>query len=182
MPGVNGLLDVIFRKWLADKGVNTKSVTYVETSFPQMSDLLRSATVDAVVTVDPFYSRIIDQHTGYLVHNYTGSLPDGTVASVYAATRKWAIANSDGGKAFQAALAEAVAFSKEPANAAAVQDSIARYTKLPGAVVAGLPIPNLSARIGPADPKFWIDAMKERGMLTGSIDAAKAVLAWASAS
>jgi NitT/TauT family transport system substrate-binding protein len=179
VPGINGLLDVIFRKSLADKGIDTKSVTYVETSFPQMSDILRSGTVDAVVTVDPFYSRIIDQHTGYLVDNYTSSLPDGTIASVYSATRRWAAANADAVRAFQAALAEAVAFSKEPANAAAVQESIARYTKLPAAIVAGLPIPNLSARISPNDLKFWIDVMKERGMLTGAVDPEKAVLSWA---
>ncbi len=181
VPGINGLLDVIFRKWLADKGIDTRSVTYAETSFPQMSDILKSATIDAVVTVDPFYSRIIDQHTGYLVDHYTSSLPDGTIASVYAASRKWATANPDAVKGFQAALAEAVAFSKAPSNAAAVQDSIARYTKLPKAVVAGLPIPNLSARISANDMTFWINVMKERGMLNGEIDANAAGMPWASA-
>jgi NitT/TauT family transport system substrate-binding protein len=178
VPGINGLLDVVFRQWLAKKGVDTKRVTYVEASFPQMSDMLRSGTVDAVVTVDPFYSRIIDQKTGYLVDNYTSVLPDGTIASVYAAEGKWAAAHADAVKAFQGALAEAAAFSKDEAHAAAVQESIARYTKLPVAVVSALPIPNLVAQIKPGDLDFWIAVMKERGMLTGKPDPAKAVLAW----
>jgi len=178
VPGINGLLDVVFRKWLADKGIDTKKVNYVEASFPQMSDMLRASIVDAVVAVDPFYSRIIDQKTGYLVDNYTSVLPDGTIASVYSATGKWATANADTVRAFQGALAEAAAFSKIEANAPAVQESIARYTKLPVAVVAALPIPNLVAQINPSDLDFWIKVMKERDMLTGSPDKAKAVMAW----
>lgn len=178
VPGINGLLDVVFRKWLADKGIDTKRVTYVEASFPQMSDMLRSGTVDAVVAVDPFYSRIVGQKTGYLVDNYTSALPDGTIASVYSATGAWTAAHADAVKAFQGALAEAVAFSKVAANAPAVQDSIARYTKLPVAVVASLPIPNLVARIEPSDLDFWIKVMKERGMLNTTPDATKAVVAW----
>jgi NitT/TauT family transport system substrate-binding protein len=176
VPGLNGLLDVIFRKWLADQGVDTKKVTFVEVAFPQMSDALKSGNVDAVAAVDPFYSRILSQKTGYLVDNYTKWLPDGTIASVYSATRKWASANAALVKPFQESLVEAVAFSK--ANEAAVRESIARYTRLPPPVVAALPVPNLSAKIGAQDLKFWIDIMKERGMLTGQPDAAKAVLPW----
>lgn len=179
VPGINGLLDVVFRQWLADKGIDTKRVTYVEASFPQMSDMLRASTVDAVVAVDPFYSRIIEQKTGYLVDNYTSALPDGTIASVYSATGAWAKAHADAVKAFQGALSEAAAFSKVAANAAAVRDSIARYTKLPPAVVASLPIPNLVAQIKSSDLDFWIKVMKERGMLNGTPDPAKAVVAWA---
>jgi NitT/TauT family transport system substrate-binding protein len=178
VPGINGLLDVVFRKWLADKGIDTKKVTYVEASFPQMGDMLRSGTVDAVVAVDPFYARIVDSKAGYLVDNYTSVLPDGTIASVYCATGKWAAEHTDAVKSFQGALAEAAAFSKDDAHAAAVQESIARYTKLPVAVVAALPIPNLVAQIKPSDLDFWIGVMKERGMLNGSPDPAKAVIAW----
>ena len=176
VPGLNGLLDVIFRRWLASQGVDTKRVSYVEISFPQMSDVLKAGQVDAVVAVDPFYSRIVGQNTGYLVDDYTRNLPEGTIASVYSATSKWAAANPAAVKAFQEALAEAVVFSKT--NDTATRESIARYTKLPPAVVANLPIPNLVAKMGPQDLKFWIDVMKERGMLTGTVDPTKAVVPW----
>lgn len=176
VPGLNGLLDVIFRKWLADQGVDPRRVQYVEIAFPQMSDALKAGHVDAVVAVDPFYSRILAQNTGYLVDNYTKSIPDGTIASVYSATGKWVSANAAIVKPFQEALVEAVAFSK--ANEPATRESIARYTRLPPPVVAALPVPNLTAKIGPQDLKFWIDIMKERGMLTTSPDATKAVLPW----
>jgi NitT/TauT family transport system substrate-binding protein len=176
VPGLNGLLDVMFRKWLADKGVDTRRVSYVETSFPQMSDLLKSGNIDAVVAVDPFYSRILDQKTGVLVDDYTRSIPQGTIASVYSATSKWANANPGVVKAFQESLVEAIAFSKS--NLDATRESIARYTKLPPAVVASLPVPNLSAKITPQDLQFWINTMKERGMLNTVPDANKAVAKW----
>jgi NitT/TauT family transport system substrate-binding protein len=176
VPGLNGLLDVMFRKWLADSGVDTKRVSYLETSFPQMSDLLKAGQVDAVVAVDPFYSRILDQKTGYLIDDYTRNVPAGTIASVYSATSKWANANPAVVKAFQESLVEGIAFSKT--NVDATRDSIARYTKLPPGVVASLPVPNLSAKIGPQDLKFWIDTMTERGMLNTVPDANKAVAKW----
>lgn len=141
-----------------------------------MSNALRAGNVDAVVVVDPFYSRILEQKTGNLLDNYTKGLPDGTIASVYSATSRWAAANGPAVKAFQEALVEAVAFSKS--NPEATRESIAKYTRLPPAVVATLPIPNLAARIQPSDLRFWIDVMKERGMLTGSPDPAKLVVPW----
>lgn len=176
VPGINGLLDVVLRRWLTARGVDTRRVTFVEVSFPQMSNALRAGNVDAVVVVDPFYSRILEQKTGNLLDNYTKGLPDGTIASVYSATSRWAAANGPAVKAFQEALVEAVAFSKS--NPEATRESIAKYTRLPPAVVATLPIPNLAARIQPSDLRFWIDVMKERGMLTGSPDPAKLVVPW----
>jgi NitT/TauT family transport system substrate-binding protein len=176
VPGINGLLDVIFRRWLASQGIDTKRVTYVETTFPQMNDLLKAGQVDAVVAVDPFYGRILSQATGYLLDDYVRTLPPGTIASVYSATSKWANANKSVVKYFQEALVEAVAFSK--INDAAVRESIARYTKLPATVVANLPVPNLVAKISPDDLKFWIDLMKERGMLSGNPDPSKTVVPW----
>ncbi|MGB7834877.1 MAG: ABC transporter substrate-binding protein, partial [Xanthobacteraceae bacterium] len=176
VPGINGLLDVIFRRWLASQGIDTKRVTYVETTFPQMNDLLKAGQVDAVVAVDPFYGRILSQATGYLLDDYVRTLPPGTIASVYSATSKWANANKSVVKDFQEALVEAVAFSK--INDAAVRESIARYTKLPATVVANLPVPNLVAKISPDDLKFWIDLMKERGMLSGYPDPSKTVVPW----
>src|SRR5687768_938372 len=40
-PGVNGQQDTLFKKWLQMKGVDWKTVTFVESPFPQMGDMLR---------------------------------------------------------------------------------------------------------------------------------------------
>ena len=33
VPGINGLLDVVLRRWLTARGVDTRRVTFVEVSF-----------------------------------------------------------------------------------------------------------------------------------------------------
>jgi NitT/TauT family transport system substrate-binding protein len=59
VPGVNSVADVMFRKWLKNNGVNLNDVTFIETPFPQMNDLLRAGTVDAVLAAgaDPLAHR-----------------------------------------------------------------------------------------------------------------------------
>jgi len=64
VPGVNSVADVMFRKWLKNNGVNLNDVTFIETPFPQMNDLLRAGTVDAVLAAEPIRSRIVDAGTG----------------------------------------------------------------------------------------------------------------------
>ena len=57
-PGIGAFLHVLFRKWLIEKGVDPKSVNFVEVTFPTMNDALKSGAVDAVLTAEPFVSRI----------------------------------------------------------------------------------------------------------------------------
>ena len=63
VPGINGLLDVVFRQWLAKQGIDTKKLTYVEASFPQMSDMLRSGTVVTPIRCSALSSERISLET-----------------------------------------------------------------------------------------------------------------------
>src|SRR5271168_1564448 len=44
-PGIGAYLHVLFRKWLVEKGVDPKDVNFVEVTFPNMSDALKSGAV-----------------------------------------------------------------------------------------------------------------------------------------
>jgi NitT/TauT family transport system substrate-binding protein len=70
VPGLGAFLHVTFRAWLKQNGVDYKKVNFVEASFPQHGDLLRGGSIDAVVTADPFMSRIVDSGVGYVVSYY----------------------------------------------------------------------------------------------------------------
>ena len=48
-PGIGAFLDVLFRKWLVEKGVDPEDVHFVEVTFPTMNDALKSGSVDAVL-------------------------------------------------------------------------------------------------------------------------------------
>jgi hypothetical protein len=53
--------------------------------------------------------------------------------------------------------------------------AIAKYTKLPQAVVSSLAPPNLEVDTSPQQVKFWIDLAKEQGAIKGNPDPAKII-------
>ena len=59
MPGINSVIDVMFRKWLVNNHVPLDKVKVVEGPLPQLPDMLKSASVDYVAIVDPLRTRIV---------------------------------------------------------------------------------------------------------------------------
>ena len=166
VPGLGGVIDVLTVKFLSAKGVDVKKVKRVELSFPQMGDSLKSAQVDAVAAADPFYSRIVSANIGAAAGAFAEIVPKGTVAAIYASTRKWAEANPDAVKAFRESLSEANDFIQNTKNDADVRGSLAKYTKLPPQVAGTLVYPTaLDPVLGAANVQFWIDVAKEQGLI-----------------
>ena len=73
-PGIGAFLHVLFRKWLIDKGVDPKDVNFVEVTFPNMSDALKSGAVDAVLTGEPFITRMTKAGNGEVAARYASDL------------------------------------------------------------------------------------------------------------
>jgi NitT/TauT family transport system substrate-binding protein len=176
VPGLGAFLHVTFRAWLKDRGVDYRKVNFVEASFPQHGDLLRGGSVDAVVTADPFMSRITDSGAGYVASYYGTFLPDGNHTIVHAAKREWVAKNPAAARAFREAVQEAGAFIEQPKNDARVRASIGKYIKLPPEVLA-------KVRISPPGPvvtdrqlAYWVGLMKEQDMLKTPLDVAKLVV------
>ena len=67
---------------LKESGVDYRKVSFVEAAFPQHGDLLRGGTLDAVVSADPFMSRITDSGAGYVASYYSTFLPEGQPTQV----------------------------------------------------------------------------------------------------
>src|SRR5215203_1433836 len=63
-PGLGAFLHVLFVKWLVEKGVDPKRVNFVEVTFPTMMDIVRSGSVDAVLTGEPFVTRMTNAGLG----------------------------------------------------------------------------------------------------------------------
>jgi NitT/TauT family transport system substrate-binding protein len=169
VPGLGGALDVLARNWVKTSGVDYHRVSWVEVPFPQMVDGLTSGLVDAVVTAEPFNTRIKAINAGYFLAEAEG--PKGTITLIYAATRAWTQKNPDGLKNFRAAIEDAYTFARDPANAASVKGSIAKYTKLPPAAMSTVVIPDtLQAKVtGPA-MAFWVNVARDQGMIKGNPD------------
>ena len=175
VPGLNAYYHVITRKWLGDNGVDWARVNFVETPFTQSADVLRSGSVDAITTGEPFSRRIIDDGIGTLVVAASDIVPAGTPSLFYSATRDWVDANKDAARAFKAAIAEGNAFQAQDEQAA--RAAAAKFIKFPPDVLASISLPLLQFDTTVAQLKFWIDMMTEQKMLQGKLDPAKLLAA-----
>ena len=174
VPGIGAFLDVLFRKWLVDGGVDPAKVNYIEVTFPTQSDTLKSGAVDAVVTAQPFVSRIEGAGNGTVAAHYAAELNRKEPIIEYATSRAWADKNPATVKAFREAIAEAAeVVNSDHAKEAEAQ---ARFTKMNVDLIKKFPPSVSQASLKAGDFGWWIDVMKQQGMLQGEIDRSKLVL------
>ncbi len=175
VPGLGAFLHVTFRAWLKDSGVDYRKVNFVEAAFPQHADLLRGGSVDAVVSADPFMSRITESGAGYVASYYSTFLPENNQTIVHAAKRDWVAKNPAAARAFREALVEAAAFMQQPKNDAKVRAAIGKYIKLPPEVLAKVQVSPPGPVVTEKQLAYWTGLMKEQDMLKTNIDVAKLV-------
>lgn len=166
VPGLGGTLHLLARKWLTDKGVDPKAVTFIEVPLPQMPDVLKGGSVDAVVTGEPFIGRMVQGQIASVVPGFASAFPNGFSNVLYITTRQWAAANGPALTAFREALAEAVAFANSNRDQAYVD--LGKYFKVPPPVLKATPWPQLQVELAEPQLTFWSDAMRDQGMTKGS--------------
>lgn len=165
VPGLGAFLHVTFRGWLKQSGVDHKKVSFVEASFPQHSDLLRGGSVDAVVSADPFMSRITESGSGYVASYYSTFLEEGNPTIVHAAKREWVQKNPAAAKAFREAVQEGAVFMQNPKNNDKVRAAIGKYIKLPPEVIAKMQISPPGPVVTEKQLNYWVKLMKDQDML-----------------
>lgn len=171
VPGLGALIHVSLRNWLQQRGVDYKSVNYAELSFPQQRDALQNALVDAVVTVEPTYSRILAAGLGKDVGHAFDSLPPGTQTILYSTTREWANAHKDAVRAFHEANEEGTRYALDHLDEA--RAAISKYMKLPPEAARDVEMPRLSTTVTVKDLAVIADIMMQQQMLHAPIDTAK---------
>jgi NitT/TauT family transport system substrate-binding protein len=173
-PGINGALDIMFRKWLRVEGVDPSRIQYVETAMPRMGDLMTQGQVDAVLPVEPFRTRMMQAGIATPAGDYITSVNKITLLSFYISTRPWAEAHPQAIAAFRDLLKQGQDFiAAHPDEARAVE---AKYLKLPPAVVGLLPFTATDIAVPPARLQFWLDTAKEFGVTKDDPDAAKFIV------
>ncbi len=176
VPGLGAFLHVTFRAWLKSQGVDYKKVNFVEAAFPQHGDLLRGGSVDAVVSADPFMSRITDSGVGYVASYYSTFLPEGQPTIIHTARRDWVEKNPAAARAFREALQEAAAFMANPKNNDKVRAAIGKYIKLPPEVIAKVQISPPGPVVTEKQLSYWVGLMKDQDMLKTMPDVAKLIV------
>lgn len=168
VPGIGAFLDVLFRRWLIQNGVDPKQVSFVEVTFPTMNDVLKSGAVDAVVTAEPVLSRIVKAGTGTVAANFMADLPAKEPQILYATTRAWADANPKVVEAFRAAVAEAATDVND--NPDKARAAISHFTKLPLDLLKTMKLSVSDSVVTAPSLAWWVETMKKQDMLQGSPD------------
>ena len=173
-PGIGAFLHVLFVKWLIEKGVDPKSVNFVEVTFPTMNDALKSGAVDAVLTGEPFITRIKTAGNGDVAARYVADLGRTDPIISYVSTRSFAEQHPDVVKAFRASIEEAAPIVNSDRDKAS--QSIAKFTKMSIDLVR-LNRPDVSQpELKGSDFAWWVETMKQQNMLQAPIDLDKLVL------
>jgi NitT/TauT family transport system substrate-binding protein len=159
---------VLLQGWLGKHGVNPKSVTFVEVSFPQMADALKANQVDAITISEPFYQRVLSAGTGRLLADLQADIPAGTLGTMYVSTAEWAKKNPQTIAAFRAALDDAVAFIRKSPDAA--KQSLVSHTKMSNELLQLVNVPSVTVAVTPSQMTFWVGLMKGQDLLSGTID------------
>lgn len=165
VPGLGAFLHVTFRGWLKQSGVDYRKVNFVEASFPQHADLLRGGSLDAVVTADPFMSRITESGAGYVASYYATFLEEGNPTIIHVARRDWVQKNAGAARAFREALQESAAFMARPANNEKVRAAIGKYIKVPPEVLAKMQVSPPGPVVTEKQLDYWVRLMKDQEML-----------------
>ena len=174
VPGIGATLQVMFRYWLQQNGVDPDKVNFAEVAFPTMRDTLAGKSVDAVVATDPFVAQMVNTGAGYLAVVLNPSMPQGKPLVMYTSTRAWAEAHPKEVVAFRAAITEGAAFVT--ANPDKTRDDINIYAKLPPQIMKTIEIGDQVPALAPDQLAWWIDVMKQQRMLNSTPDAAKLIL------
>jgi len=173
-PGIGAFLQVLFVKYLVENGVDPTKVNFIEVTFPTQSDALKSGAVDVVLTAEPFVTRITGAGVGTVAVRYASALARKDPIISYVAARDYAEKNPDVIKNFRAAIEEGAKIVNTDRDAASA--SVSKFTKQPIEIVSKNR-PNIAEpALKPQDLAWWVDVLKQQGMLQSDVDPAKIVL------
>jgi NitT/TauT family transport system substrate-binding protein len=173
-PGIGAFLQVLFIKWLIEKGVDPKSVNFVEVTFPTMADIIKSGGVDAVLTAEPFITRMTNAGLGTVAARYGADLARTEPIIFYAASRDWADKNPEIVKKFRASIVESAAIVNSDRDKASA--AISKFTKQPIELVKATPPNKSEPALKASELSWWIDIMASQKMLQSKLDLNKLIL------
>jgi NitT/TauT family transport system substrate-binding protein len=168
VPGIGAGLQVLFRYWLIQRGVDFHQVNFVEAPMPRMRDMLSGKILDAAVAVDPFITQMTSTGVGYIAVPLSGDNPPGKPIVMYTTTREWANSHPKEVASFREAIMEGAAFAAT--NVDKTRADVNIYAKLPPQIMQTIAPSEQSPAIDADKLAWWFGVMKQQGMLTRDFD------------
>jgi NitT/TauT family transport system substrate-binding protein len=172
-PGIGSVMHLALLHWVKQDGGDPRTVAGIEIQFPLMMDGLKSGRVDAVEPLEPFVSQMLG--AGFKsIGDPLLAVADPVLFPFWIADADWARANRDTLKKYVASLEAGLAVIKrDDAKARAV---LAKYSGLPDAVIARIPIPAYDFKIAPSQLDVWRNMMVTQGYPLEKLDMARLVV------
>jgi NitT/TauT family transport system substrate-binding protein len=166
-PTLGAIIHVSVLHGLKKNGIDPNSIRAVEVPFPNMPDQLKAGNVDAVEALEPFAGQLLAAGNRSLGDPLL-SVSDEVLYTFWISERKWATDNHAVIEAWIASLNQAKQFmDANPQEARAI---LAKYTKLPEAVVQKIPFVTYRFSLDPRDFAVWVNVLKDLGQITQSVD------------
>lgn len=169
VPGIMSVADLVFRKWLKEIGVDPNSVTFIEVPLPRMAEMMTSATVDAVVAVQPVLGGLV---AGGIAERNAGEFfsaaADGAIMAFWSASGSWASAHPEAVAAFRACLDSSIPWIIE--NRAEANEMGAKHLPFTTDFT-----PDWRTEILPGDFDYYVAVSREFDLVRSDIDTSKLV-------
>ena len=151
---LHSLADLGARVWIDQNGGDSSSVKFVEVPFPAIPAALDANRIDAAWVVEPFIT--VAKKTNRVVFYGFDGIAKHFVVGAWVATRQWAAAHPDLVSRFAAVIHDtAVWANKNPQQSG---DILAKYVKIPPAVIATMARNHYAEELSPALMQPLIDA------------------------
>lgn len=161
---LGSILHVMGNRWLKVNGADPAKVTFVEAPMPQLGDLLRASTVDAIITIDPFMTRVLQGGNAKLMApSLVSALPSGIPNYLWVANREWALKNRSAIAAFRKSIAESMA--QINADPALGRDATASYVRMPRPAIDASYMVTFQPGAGEDSLGGWEGILNEQKML-----------------
>lgn len=172
-PTINGAIHIATMLALKRSGVQPKDIRFLEMAFPNMGDQLRAKRVDAVEAVEPFVSAL--KTAGHVdLGDPMLKVADPVTLTCWIANGEWARANRDAVQRWVSSLEDAKSFINDHDEEA--REILAKWTRLPDDVIKNIVLPTYNTSLAAGDVSVWIEATREAGQLTRSLNASDLVL------
>jgi NitT/TauT family transport system substrate-binding protein len=168
VPGINSVIDVMFRKWLLNNKIPLDKVKVVEGPLPQLPDMLKSKSVDYVAIVEPLRTRIVATHIGTLAAQYFAEVNPDVLVSGWLASSDWVKKNPEAVKNFRVSIDEGLDFiRKNPEEAKAIEKKYIGYNTTS--------FPAFDNKVQPKDFTFFLNVGKELKLYRSQLDPKKII-------
>jgi ABC-type nitrate/sulfonate/bicarbonate transport system substrate-binding protein len=172
-PGTGSVMHIALLYAVKKDGGDPSGINGVETSFPAMIDQLKAGRVDAVEQLEPFVGQMLGM--GFKsIGDPLLTVADPVLFPFWIADATWARAHRDVLKKWVASLEAGLAVIKSDDKKA--RAILAKYSGLPDAVVARIPIPAYDFKITPAQLDVWRKMMVSQGFPLEKLDIDKLVV------